>query len=339
MNDIRIVHALPKEEWRRFVDLNPNGNIFHTPELFEVYTRTKGYEPTLWAAVNEVGRILVLLLPVRITLRSGLMRYLTTRAVVFGGILWEAGAEGERALTLLLRNYRLEADRPPLFTELRNLYEVHSTLSSTFREQGFVYEEHLNYLIDLDGSPDEIFARIGARTRKNIRRGLNRGEVVVEEVKNCDQIAGCYDLLKKTYRMAHVPLADYSLFETAFEVLAPKNMIRISRARVGNACIATSIELVYKDVVYGWYGGLDRDYGNFMPNELLMWNILQWGSEKGYRVYDFGGAGKPGEKYGVRDFKSKFGGQLVNFGRYTLIHSPLMFWISKIGYKVVRKLI
>jgi len=37
------------------------------------------------------------------------------------------------------------------------------------------------------------------------------------------------------------------------------------------------------------------------------------------------GAGKPSEKYGVRDFKAKFGGNLVNFGRNTWIPSEMIF--------------
>ncbi len=337
MRNVSIVHSLPESEWRRFIENNPNSNIFHTPEMFDVYAETKGYRPTLWAAINDAGRTLALLLPVQITLGEGVMRYLTTRAVVYGGVLWEPGAEGEEALALLLKTYTHEVDGAPLFTEIRNLCDVNAALSSTFCEQGFVYEEHLNYLIDLNRPPDAIFSGIGARTRKNIRHGLHRSEVIVEEVKEREHIVRCYELLRKTYKAAHVPLADRSLFESAFDFLFPKNMIRFTLARVGDAFVATSIELVYKDVVYGWYGGIDRGYGNYVPNELLMWHILQWGAEKGYRIYDFGGAGKPNQEYGVRDFKSKFGGQLVCFGRYTFVHAPFLLHISTMGYEIVRK--
>jgi lipid II:glycine glycyltransferase (peptidoglycan interpeptide bridge formation enzyme) len=96
---------------------------------------------------------------------------------------------------------------------------------------------------------------------------------------------------------------------------------------------------VYKDVIYGWYGGMDRAYSKYTPNELLMWHILSWGMENGYRVYDFGGAGKPDEEYGVRDFKAKFGGELVCFGRNTCIHAPFRLRLSQFGYNVYRRLL
>jgi lipid II:glycine glycyltransferase (peptidoglycan interpeptide bridge formation enzyme) len=90
--------------------------------------------------------------------------------------------------------------------------------------------------------------------------------------------------------------------------------------------------------MYGWYGGMDRAYSKYVPNELLMWNVLKWGAENGYCQYDFGGAGRPDEEYGVRDFKAKFGGKLVCYGRNTYIHLPGALWLSKQGYQVVRHL-
>jgi lipid II:glycine glycyltransferase (peptidoglycan interpeptide bridge formation enzyme) len=113
-------------------------------------------------------------------------------------------------------------------------------------------------------------------------------------------------------------------------------MIRFTLAYVDQTPVATSIELLYKDVVYGWYGGVDRDYARYMPNELLTWNILEWGAEHGYAVYDFGGAGKPDEDYGPRAFKAKFGGTLVNYGRNIFVHMPLTLKISQTSFKLVR---
>jgi lipid II:glycine glycyltransferase (peptidoglycan interpeptide bridge formation enzyme) len=70
---------------------------------------------------------------------------------------------------------------------------------------------------------------------------------------------------------------------------------------------------------------------------MLTWHVLSWGVSNGYRLYDFGGAGKPGEDYGVRLFKAKFGGELVNFGRFVNVHKPLLLKISKPGYQIFQK--
>lgn len=332
----RIVNHLDETTWRTFVDQHPQGNIFHTPEMFEVFRQAKGYHPELWAALDEQGRPIVLFLPVRISLKSGVMQPLTTRTIVFGGVLAADSDETAGALSELIRVYQKTSGRDSLFTEVRNVNDC-SMLQPALQAVKFEYEDHLNYLIDLDHSPEAVFSRIGKRTQRNIRHGLNQGHVKVGQVNTMEELETCYLLLKKTYRAAQVPLADISLFSSAFDQMASKGMFLATLARVGDKPAAASIELIYKDTLYGWYGGMDREFGSFAPNELLMWHILRWGSEQGYKRYDFGGAGKPNEEYGVRDFKAKFGGELVCYGRNTWVPNPVILGVSKIGYKLLRR--
>ncbi len=333
---ISVVNSLPLDDWRSFVDQHPAGNIFHTPEMFEVFQCTKGFKPELWATLSADHQILVLFLPVHISIKNGLLRPLTTRSIAFGSILCDQSIDTTEALQVLLRTYQQESGHKSLFTELRNLSSI-TEFQPTLSQLHFNYEDHLDYLIPLNDSPEAIFSRIGKRTQKNIRRGIKHANVAVEEVTNHSEINNCIKLLQNTYNLAHVPLPDRSLFETAFDYLYPKGMLRVTLATVGTSPAATSIELLYKDTIYGWYGGMDRSYSAYVPNELLMWHILEWGSENGYRVYDFGGAGKPDEKYGVRDFKAKFGGNLVCYGRNSWIPHPLLFHLSEIGYTVYRQ--
>lgn len=331
---LTIVNSLDKQLWQEFVEQNPQGNIFHTPEMFLVFSQAKRHNPEIWAAVNG-EKVLALLSPVRISVFDGFLGSISTRSVVYGSVLHNPDKEGMEALTFLLKTYINQVEKKPIFTELRNLSNL-EPIQPILRSQGFEYEAHLNYLIDLKKSTDDIFLSIGSRTRKKLRRGLNKGEVIVEEINKIEQLPICYELLKQTYKAAKVPLADYSLFESAFDLLYPKGMIKFSLAKVNNRPAAISIELLFKKVMYGWYGGMDRGFKSYFPNEILTWHILKWGAENGFELYDFGGAGKPNEEYGVRDYKAKFGGTLVCYGRNTYVHSQNLFSISKIGYRLLR---
>ncbi|GAB4534155.1 MAG: peptidoglycan bridge formation glycyltransferase FemA/FemB family protein [Anaerolineae bacterium] len=335
---MQVVQQLDESRWRDFVDNHPQGNIFHTPEMFQVFSRARGYRPTLWAALDKDTQVLALLIPVQVSLKNGLLRPLTTRAVAYGSVLCDPSPAGQDALTILLDVYVQKVGREVLFTELRNLSDM-SAVQPILNANGFVYEDHLNYLVNLDCPAQEVLERISRRTRKQIRRGLRKGEVVVEAATERSQVVACYELFQKTYRAARVPLADKSLFDAAFDILYPKGMIKFWLARMGENYVAASAELCYKDVIYGWYGGTDRDYGSYTPNELLMWRVLEWGTESGYRLYDFGGAGKPDEDYGVRDFKAKFGGQLVCFGRNTCVHASGRLKLSELGYQLYRRIV
>lgn len=334
---IKIVQHLDSAQWRDFIDGHPQSNIFHTPEMFQVFARAKGHRPTLWATIDNDDQVLTLLLPVQITLKDGLLRRLTTRSVAYGSVLCASNAAGKQASATLFRTYAQEAGSEALFTELRNLSDL-NTIQSMLNDCGFVYKDHLNYLIDLDRPTEAIMQGIGKRTRKKIRRNLRRDELTIEEVTQREQLTDWYAILRQTYNRARVPLADRSLFEAAFDILYPRGMAKFLVARVNEACAAVSIELLYKDTMYAWYGGMDRAYSAFYPNEVLMWHILQWGAEHGYKVYDFGGAGRPDEEYGVRAFKAKFGGELVSFGRNTCAHAPFLLHLSELGYRIYRRL-
>lgn len=338
---MHIVNTLDESVWRDWVLSHPQGNIFHTSEMFQVLAQASGYHPTLWAAVRDEdgsrGTPLALLLPVEVTLMGGPLRRLTTRAVAYGSILCAPGDEGQAALDALLRAYKRHVGKSCLFTELRNLSNL-DACQPVLKDNGFAYAEHLNYLIDLARPTEAIMQHIGKRTRKNIRRALRDEQTRVEVVADRAQLQVLYRLLRKTYAAAQVYLSDISLFEAAFDVLYPKGMARFLLVRVGDEYAAGSVELLFKDTVYGWYGGLDRAFSSYNPNELLTWHILEWGAENGYRVYDFGGAGSPDEEYGVRDFKAKFGGELVCYGRNTCVHAPGLLRMSTLGYRLCKQL-
>jgi serine/alanine adding enzyme len=332
---LQIVTAIDEERWRAFVMEHPHGNIFHTPEMFKVFEQAEGFRPELRAAVTEDGSIQALLLPVFVYLRRGVQLRATTRIVSHGSVLCAPGQEGMAALDVLLGGYCGEPGHKALFTELRNLADL-SHLQPIFKAHGFHYEEHLNYLIDINHPPDLVLQKMGQRTRKHIRHAMREGKVQIEEVTDRALIPVVYELFGKSYKAAAVPLADISLFEAAFDVLHPLGMIKYFLARLEGTWVAATAELPFKDVIYGWYSGIDRAYGPMMAGELLMWHVLKWGAESGYKVYDFGGAGSPEESYAVRNFKAKFGGELVCFGRNRKMHAPRLATWCNLGYRLYR---
>ena len=63
---------------------------------------------------------------------------------------------------------------------------------------------------------------------------------------------------------------------------------------------------------------------------------MEWGSNNGYKIFDFGGAGKPNLAYGVRDHKLKFGGELVEFGRFEKVHNKFLMKVGELGLKLYK---
>lgn len=333
---MRVVQSLDEKKWRRFINGHPESNFFHTPEIFHVFTRTKNYTPSLWAALDDNEDVLALFFPVNVTLYRRL-RALTTRAIAYGSVLYKRAPDGLDALHLLLNTYKKQISKSLLFTELRNLSDL-TEAQPVLQENGFEYRDELNYLVDLNRDADLILQGLGKKTRKHIRRGLRRGYIAMSEVNNPDELREWYVVLQKTYSRARVPLADHSLFEAVLDVLVPKKMAMFLAGRIDGRIVACSLVLLHKDQIYDWYGGVDRSYGVYTPSELLIWHILKWGAENGYRVFDFGLAGNPDVEYGVRNFKAKFNGEEVCYGRNTATHMPGVFILARGCYAIYRQI-
>jgi len=84
---IKRIGELDKNKWSDFVYNHPNGNIFQTSEMYEVYQNSKNYEPVFLAVVNGKGEIAGTLLAVIQKEYSGLLGNFTARSIIHGGPL------------------------------------------------------------------------------------------------------------------------------------------------------------------------------------------------------------------------------------------------------------
>ena len=329
-----IVQSLRKEEWENFVYKHPGGNIFQTPEMYEVYKRTKHYEPILLAVKNESNEIFAIVLAVIEREFSGILGIFNARSSIYGGPL--IVNEDINILELLLKEYDKIILKKALYTLCRNFWDT-SGFNGIFKKCGYRYEEQLNFLIDLKRPPEMILSNF----KRDKKRAVKKADKLGLDFKIADsinEVESFYKILLETYRKAGIPLADKTFFLSMFDQLCKKDEAKLFIAKINDDIIAGRFVLCYKTALFDWYAGAKSDSFSYHPNEFLVWCVLKWGAENGYHVFDFGGAGNPSEEYGVREFKKQFGGQLVNFGRYKKIHSPKKLWFSMKMFEMYRRI-
>jgi serine/alanine adding enzyme len=96
---------------------------------------------------------------------------------------------------------------------------------------------------------------------------------------------------------------------------------------------------VFGDTIYEYFiAGLDTEYKDLYPSILATWAPIEYAARNDLRFFDFMGAGKPDEDYGVREFKSKFGGKQVNYGRYQKIYNRILYSSGNFGLKILKKI-
>lgn len=331
---VRIVEPCDAPAWNEYVEAHANGTIFHTAEMIAVYEAAAQHEPFAAAAVNKTGDIVAMLAAVRVETVAGMAGGMAARSVLYAEPLCNDDAQGIDGLVQLIRLHDQRMRTTTLFSEVRCVGPPGAERVALQR-CGYEYNDYLNYVVDLQQDEETLWKGLSRSCRKDIGRS-RRKDVVVQDATSVAGVEEMYELVQCSYNRSKIPLANISLFHAALEHL-PEGVVQIRIARHDDAAVAAGIVLVFKGVVYAWYGGTNRVPG-ISPFDCLTWDEIRWGQEQGERLYDFGGAGWPDEEYGPREFKAKFGGELVSYGRYRKVYSSWKLTLAKTSYWLLRKI-
>ena len=332
MSEYKVINAsqISREKWWGFTDNNENCNIFTTPYMYDVWNATPGYKSFAFFAIDENQEIHGILTGHLETVSKGLLSKLSTRAVLMQAPV----AIEDEALSDLLTHYLNFKKGRAVYTEIRNNYD---TLNQRYiyKNLGFKFEDHLNIIIDLRLSEDELWRNINTTKRKSIRKAIKSG-IIVKEL-DISEFSEAYNILEEVYRRIKLPLIPYNFLEFAYKNNTSFCKINVCGAFLNNCIIGAKLLLKYKDKVISLYSGSREDFYSYKTNDVLNWEVFLLCKKEGYDSFDFGGAGKPDVPYGVRDYKIQFGGNLVNYGRYNLVHNPINMKLAETGFKIYQK--
>ncbi len=328
-----IVQSLDPVRWNAYVLAHPKGSIFHTPEMVEAFRGTRHHHPFVLAALDTAGSMLALLVAVRVQTLPTPFAAVSSRSVLYSEPICREDDLGVQALTQLLLVHDLRMKDKVLFTEIRPLRDATRETSAFFAAH-YEHSDYLNFLIDLRRPRDELWRCLTKQCRYDIRQGPQKG-LTIRDVTSAEGVDTLYALLQRTYQRARVPLADKTLFTESLRMLSAKQMLKLFVAYHAGFAVGASALLVYKKVAYDWYCGTDRVKGVFVADSLT-WHMIEWAHQQGCDLFDFGGAGRPDTPYGVRNFKHKFGGQLVNYGRYQKVYAHWKLALAERAYRMMR---
>jgi serine/alanine adding enzyme len=332
MTDLHIVDYANLDGWDQYVERHPKGSIFHTSSMARVFESTRNYRPLAIAACDGGGKIVALLMAVRVQTLFGAASRIASRSIWHAEPICDDSEQGRQGLLALIQHHDRHMQANTLFCEVRPMYAAGSE-RKVLEECGHEYADYLNYICDVSRPVDELWSRISKNCRKAIRREERR--LTLREDKSLEGMQLLYRHLQLSYARSMVPLADFSLFEAALRLL-PQDWFRLVIAYHNGQPVASALDLVYKGLLFAWYGGVERIPG-VAAHDLVTWDSMKWAAEHHCSLYDFGGAGVPDQSYGPRDFKSKFGGELVSFGRYRKVYAPRKLWLAQAVYQRARR--
>ena len=279
--------------------------------------------------------------------RSALKQFFTRRAIIIGGPLLAEDATAEEIAALLNAVKKLQRSNlqpvgrstekrstghSPIYIETRNFHD-YSKWKEIFAECGFDYIPHLNFHVDC--MQDNILSIMSESRRRQIKKAIRNGVEIVEAANEHDVIA-FYNILEDLYKnKIKTPLFGLEFFLNFYKSCSGKFLLVKYQTTIIGGIICPILK---EKAIYEWFVcGLDEMYKNQYPSVMATYAAIEYAKTNNLPLFDFMGAGKPDEPYGVRDFKARFGGKQVEYGRFLHVRKPVLYKIGKLGVKILQK--
>lgn len=317
--------------WDNLVQSSDTANFFQTRACYDFYASLSFLKPFVYA-IRDEKKLLALTVGYIIADGNLIKKFFSKRAIVPGGMMIHSDIS-EEELSTFLNFIKNEFRYQSIYLEFRN-YNDYSKYKSVFTNCNFEYNAHLNFQVDTR-SIEFALSKLSSTKLRDVRNSYKNGAEVKIAESN-EEIKELYALLKHLYETkVRTPIFPQEFFEKLFKsesgiVL----LVKLNGKIIGGSVLA---KLPGK-VIYEWFVcGLDGEFKGVFPSTLATWASIEYAAHYGYSRFDMMGAGKPEDSYGVRNFKSKFGGELVEQGRFLLVNNSFLYSIGKLAVEYIKK--
>lgn len=189
---------------------------------------------------------------------------------------------------------------------------------------GFVPSRHAiqprrTVVVDLQGSEDEILARMKQKTRYNIRLAGKKGVVV----RTSDDLEVFSEMVQVTGQRDGFGVHNLAYYRRAYDLFQPMGTCELLQAEYEGQPLAALMVFAQGQRAWYLYGASNNLERNRMPTYLLQWQAMSWARDRGCTEYDLWGVPDQDEEvleaefmdrsdglWGVYRFKRGFGGQV-----------------------------
>lgn len=331
MIKILTYNEIDQQQWSTLIQSSPTATWFQTKEAYEFYAANPEEMTPFAVGIEEDGHIKGVIVGYTTQEKNPIKQLLTCRSIIIGGPLLDEHISSN-ALTALLVAVK-QVTKKAIYVETRN-FNDYSKWREFFEQCSFQYQPHLNFHVDTS-SPEVVDQNLGKSRKRDIRTTIRDGVTSVYQ-PTIEQVRAYYDILLDLYKTkVKTPLFRWEWFEQLYRCHDARFILTELEGKIvgGTVCM----ELKGK-ALYEWFAcGIDGVYPHIYPSTYATYLGIKYAAENGCKIFDMMGAGKPEEAYGVRDFKAKFGGELVEHGRFLCVRKPLLYWIGKTGVKLLKR--
>lgn len=230
--------------------------------------------------------------------------------------------------------FRQQTGGSCIYTELRFIEPPKDPGLVARLPYSFIHN-YLNILVDTTLPAEVLYSGLSDSKKRQVQSSLNAG-AMVRPALNEEEVKAFYKITRALYqKKVKKPLIPEEVFLRLFrDKTAGQVLLVIFNGKVVGGMLCPYYG---KDEMYEWYiSGLDSQMKKHKvyPSVLVTWEAIRFASDHGFRQFNFMGAGKTGQPYGVRDFKMRFGGKLVEVPRLIFVHKPFLYKLGKLAIRL-----
>lgn len=306
---VNVLGSNKADEWNSLVERVPDSRVYHLWEWGEVLSSTYGYQ-RYNLAITQNDDIFGILPLLHIKNRLFGNRLISLPFCEYGGFLTDIRLNnketGQVVHALLNATKRLSRTLGVEYVEIRNPYAT--VTQDLFPIWGYDnFQRYIVFKVDLAKEPNELWRNLHKKTRNAVRKAM-KSEVETTEIKDAEQLKAYYKLYLQTQKRHGSPPHDYALFEKLYEAFRVKGKIKILLAEHRGKYIAGIIVFSHHQTIFWWNNVTDTKHRSLNATNLLIWNVIERGAKKGYRIFDLG---RTRRETTIHRFKKRWGGQEI----------------------------
>ena len=335
-------------DWNQFLSNHPNAHLLQTGEWGELKSAF-GWKPVRLITGNVGLQILFRALPLGFTvgyIPKGPVCHNPSSAI--NDKFWqEIDKVCKKNLAVFCKfeldswdvDYMSSDSGPWLFPE--KVIPPRAIVAGPLFKNNWSYSTHniqppRTIVVRLQGSDEDILARMKQKTRYNIRLAEKKGVTV----RAWDDLESFHKMMLVTGERDGFGVHTREYYQRAYELLHPKRMGELLLAEYQGKPLAALFVARNGDRAYYLYGASTDEERNRMPTYLLQWEAMIWAQSQGCEEYDLWGV--PDEEktaleaefekrhdglWGVYRFKRGFGGELKRAVQaMDRVYNPLLYW-------------
>ncbi|MGH8064830.1 MAG: FemAB family XrtA/PEP-CTERM system-associated protein [Candidatus Entotheonellia bacterium] len=285
--EIQLNHDVTSKAWDHYVQSAPRATFFHLTGWRRVVEKSFGHRAFYLHA--EEGGIIRGVLPL-FYLRSLLFgrSLVSVPFGVYGGIVAD---NREVEASLLGAAQGLAQQLRVQYLELRHLHKTDLHLPTKAL--------YVTFQRGIDRDLDKNMAAIPRKQRRMIRQGMSHG--LTSRIGD-EPLNEFYEIYAHSCRNLGTPVFSRRFFQNLQRELG--EACKILSVWHEGKMVAGVMTFFFKDWVMPYYGGGLREYFAYAINDFMYWELMRYGCEHGYRVFDFG---RSKQGTGAFDFKRHWG--------------------------------